>query len=254
MRNRLAILAAASCAFVAAATNAAPITPAAFTGAQLVENFEGVAVGPNVAASAFANIVLPGSVSAYSFASGITLAGPNPGLFANGAFLHDAGAAGASNNWGANGAVGNAAQVPDPWGLASSSYLGAFDNLGVGSVMLDLYFATDMHRVGAWVAGMAGTTITIETYDATNTLLESLTVNAASVAAWGTSFLGLERSEGIRRVAFRGSDFGIDGLTFDATPLPPPPPVPEPQVGLLILAALAIGFWRGREPAVRGRR
>jgi hypothetical protein len=114
--------------------------------------------------------------------------------------------------------------------------------------MLDLYFATDMHRVGAWVAGMAGTTITIETYDATNTLLETLTINAPSVAAWGSSFLGLERSEGIRRVVFRGSDFGIDGLTFDATPLP------EPRLGMLILAALAIGFWRGREPAVRSRR
>jgi hypothetical protein len=179
-------------------------------------------------------------VSAYTFASGVTLAGPNPGLFANGAFLHNAGAAGAVNNWGANGSVSNAAQVPDPWGLASSTYLGVFDNLGVGSVMLDLYFAADMHRVGAWVAGMAGTNITIETYDATNTLLESLTLAAPSVAAWGTSFLGLERSEGIRRVVFRGSDFGIDGLTFDATPLP------EPRLGLLILAALAIGFWRGR--------
>jgi hypothetical protein len=248
MRNGHAILAAVTCALVAAAAHAAPITPAAFTGAQVVENFEGVVAGPNVATSAYANILLPGSVSAYSFASGVTLAGPNPGLFANGAFLHNAGVAGASNNWGANGSVGSAAQVPDPWGLPSSTYLGAFDNLAVGSVMLDLYFATDMHRVGAWVAGMAGTTITIETYDATNTLLETLTIAAPSVAAWGSSFLGLERSEGIRRVAFRGSDFGIDGLTFDATPLP------EPRVGLLILAALAIGFWRGREPAVRSRR
>jgi hypothetical protein len=241
MRALLAITAALTGAFVTVAAGAAPITPAAFTGAQIVENFEGIAAGPNVATSAYANIVLPGSVSAYTFASGVTLSGPNPGLFANGAFLHDAGAAGANNAWGANGTVGNAAQVPDPWGLASSTYLGAFDNLGVGSVMLDLYFATDMHRVGAWVAGMAGTNITIESYDATNTLLESLTVAAPSVAAWSTSFLGLERSDGIRRVVFRGTDFGIDGLTFDATPLP------EPRLGLLILAALAIGFWRGRD-------
>jgi len=241
MRTRHAILAAATSALVAAGAGAAPITPAAFTGAEVAENFEGIAAGPNVATSAFANIVLPGSVSAYTFASGVTLAGPNPGLFANGAFLHDAGAAGATNNWGANGSVSNAGQVPDPWGLVSSTYLGAFDNLAVGNVMLDLYFATDMHRVGAWVAGMAATTITIETYDATNALLETLTINAPSVAAWGTSFLGLERSEGIRRVVFRGSDFGIDGLTFDATPLP------EPRLGLLILAGLAFGFWRGRE-------
>jgi hypothetical protein len=247
LRTRIAsLLGAAACALVATAASAAPITPAAFTGAQLVENFEGIGVGPNVAASAFANIVLPGSVSAYTFASGVTLAGPNPGLFANGAFLHDAAAAGAVNNWGANGSVGNGAQVPDPWGLPSTTYLGAFDSLAVGSAMLDLYFAADMHRVGAWVAGVAGGTVTLETYDATNTLLETLTINAPTVAAWGTSFLGIERTEGIRRVVFRGADFGIEGLTFDPTPLTP---LPEPRVGLALLVGLAFAFWRGRDPA-----
>lgn len=71
MRNRLAsLLAAAACGLLAAPALAAPITPAAFTGAQGVENFEGVGVGSNVAASVFANIVLPASVSAYTFASG----------------------------------------------------------------------------------------------------------------------------------------------------------------------------------------
>ena len=243
MRNRLAsLLATAACGLLAAPALAAPITPAAFTGAQVVENFEGIVVGPNVATSAFANIVLPGSVSAYTFASGVTLAGPNPGLFANGAFLHNAAQAGAVNNWGANGNVATAADVPDPWGLPSTTYLGAFDSLAVGSAMLDLYFATDMHRVGAWVAGVAGGTITIETYDAANALLETLTINSPTVAAWGTSFLGLERAEGIRRVVFRGQDFGLDGFTFDATPLA----APEPRIGLLILGALAAGFWRGR--------
>ena len=45
-----------------------------------------------------------------------------------------------------------------------------------------------------------------------------------------------------------------------ATPQTPAPVrfeallLPEPSVGLLILAALAFGFWRGREPAVRSRR
>lgn len=242
MRNRLAsLLTAAACALVAAPAHGAPITPAAFTAARVVENFEGIGAGANVATSAYANILLPGSVSAYTFVSGVSVTGPNPGLFANGAFLHDAGAAGAVNNWGTNGSVGNAAQVPDPWGLASSTYLGAFDSLAVGSAMIDLYFASDMHRVGAWVAGAAGSTITIETYDATNTLLETLTIAAPTVANWGTSFLGLERSEGIRRVVFRGADFGLDGFTFDATPLP------EPRIGLLILAGLAVAFWRGRE-------
>jgi hypothetical protein len=236
MRRQLAAMAAVSCALLAARADAAPITPANFTGAQLVEHFEGIGAGPNVATSAFANILLPGSTGAYTFASGVTLAGPNPGLFANGAFLHDAGAPGATNDWGANGAVGSAAAVPDPWGLPSSAYLGVFDGLGAGSVMLDLTFATDMYRVGAWVAGYAGTTITIETYDASNALLETSTIPAPTVAAWGGSFLGLERAEGIRRVVFRGTDFGVDGLTFDPTPLP----VPEPQLALVLLAALGI--------------
>jgi hypothetical protein len=233
VRRQLAAVVAVSGALLAGGAGAAPITPADFTGAQLVENFEGIAAGPNVATSAFANILLPGSTGAYTFASGVTLAGPNPGLFASGAFLHDAGAAGATNDWGANGSVGSAAAVPDPWGMPSSTYLGVF---GAGSVMLEITFAADMHRVGAWVAGYAGTTITIETYDATNTLLETLTVPAPTVAAWGGSFLGLERAEGIRRVVFRGSDFGIDGLTFDPTPLA----VPEPQLALVLLAALGV--------------
>lgn len=104
----------------------------------------------------------------------MTLAGANPGLFANGAFVH--------------------------------------------------------------VAGYAASTITIETYDATNALLETLTIAAPNVASWGTSFLGPARSEGIRRVVFRGRAFGIDGLTSDATPLA----LPEPQIALVLLAALGI--------------
>jgi hypothetical protein len=133
--------------------------------------------------------------------------------------------------------------VPDPWGQPSSTYLGVFDNLGAGGVVLDLSFALDVHQVGAWVAGMAGTTITLEVYDASNALLETLSIPAPSVAAWGTSFLGLERAEGIRRVVFRGSDFGIDGLTFDATPLVP---LPEARVGALLLVGIAYVIWRGR--------
>ena len=234
---------AAGAALVAAAAGAAPITPADFGGTQLVENFEGIGLGPNVASSAFGNIVLPGSTSTFTFVSGVSLLGPNPGLFSNGAFLHNTGAAGAVNGWGANGTVGTPADVPDPWGQPSSTYLGVFDNLGAGGVVLDLSFGSDVHQVGAWVAGMAGTLITLEVYDASNTLLETSTLAAPSVAAWGTSFLGLERAEGIRRVVFRGSDFGIDGLTFDATPLIP---LPEARLGALMLVGIAYVIWRGR--------
>lgn len=239
--RRQPVLAAAASLLLAAAAGASPIQPAAFTPARVVENFEGIGAGANVGTSAYANILLPASTSTYTFASGVSILGPNPGLFANGAFLHETNVAGAVNTWGTNGTVATAADVPDPWGQASSEYIGAFDSLGAGSAMLDFYFASDMHRVGAWVAGAAGSTITVETYDATNTLLETLTIAAPSVASWSTSFLGIGRSEGIRRVVFRGADFGLDGLTFDATPLP------EPRVGLLLLCALFVAFWRGRD-------
>jgi hypothetical protein len=215
---------------------AVSIGTGAFTGTQAVEHFEGISAGANVAATTFANIFEPGSTGNYTFASGITLRGPNPGLFSNGAFVHDTALGGATNNWGANGSVSNPAQVPDAWGTASSSYLGAFDNLGTGSAIIDISFTQDMRRVGAFVAGGANTSITIEAYDAAGALLESVTIASPTVAAWSTSFLGLERSEGIRRVVFRGADFGIDALTFEAGA------VPEPPVALLASAG-AIGLW-----------
>jgi hypothetical protein len=236
MRPRLAALALASLALGAEPLLAAPIGTSAFSGTQTVENFEGMAVGANVGATAFANIFSPGVSGPYTFSTGIVLNGTNPGLFANGAFVHDAALAGAVNNWAANGSVGNAAQVPDPWGLPSSSYLGAFDSLGTGSALLDISFTQDMTRVGAFVAGAAGSTITLEAYDALGNLLESMTIASPTVAAWGSSFVGLERSEGIRRVVFRGADFGLDGLTFEAAP------VPEPSV-MLLASVGALGLW-----------
>ena len=233
----------------ASASLAVSIAPSAFTGAQAVENFESITAGVNVGASAYANIVLPGTTGDYTFASGITLRGPNPGLFAAGAFVHDAALAGASNNWGTNGSVNNGAQVPDPWGSSSTAYLGAFSN--TGSAIIDIAFTSDMSRAGAWVAGAAGSTITVEAYDASNQLLESLTIASPSVAAWGTSFIGLARSEGIRRLVFRGADFGLDGLTFEAASS-----VAEPSVASLSAAGL-LGLWlignRGSRLAVLRR-
>ncbi len=236
MRFRTAALTLLTLSSAVSPAFAASIGTGAFTGTQAVEHFEGIGVGVNVSSSAFANIFLPGSSGDYTFASGITLRGPNPGLFQNGAFLHNAALAGASNNWGANGSVGNAAQVPDAWGTPSSEYLGAFDSLGTGSAIIDISFTQDMLRVGAFVAGVAGGSITIEAYDAMGALLESLTIASPSVAAWASSFVGLERSEGIRRVVFRGNDFGIDALTFEASP------VAEPSMAALASVG-ALGLW-----------
>ncbi len=236
MRHQIAALALLSSSIAASPAAAISIGTGAFTGTQSVEHFEGIGVGPGVAASAFANIFLPGSGGNYTFASGITLSGPNPGLFSNGAFLHNAALAGANNNWGANGSVGNAGQVPDAWGTPSSEYLGVFDNLGTGSALIDISFTQDMLRVGGFVAGAAGSTITIEAYDAVGSLLESMTIASPSVGAWASSFIGLERSEGIRRVVFRGSDFGLDALTFEAGA------VTEPSIAMLASMG-ALGLW-----------
>jgi hypothetical protein len=239
--SRIAALAALGLG-LASPAGAISIAPSAFGGTQTVESFEGIGLGPNVGPSAFGNIVLPALATDFSFASGVTLTSPvpNPGLFANGAFVHDLALAGAVNQWGTNGNVDDVGDVPDPWGVASSSYLGIFDSLAAGSVSLELTFASDMQRVGAWVAGVGGSTIRMDAYDASGTLLETVMIAAPSVANWGSNgaFLGLERAEGIRSVVFTGVDFGLDGLSFEAAAL-----VPEPStvalvgLGLLVLAS-----------------
>ena len=249
MRPQLARVAYLTAAWLlsAGSAGAVSITPSAFTGSQTVESFEGIAVGPNVGTSVFGNIVMPGLSGPFTFGSGVTLMNPvpSPGLFSNGAFVHDLAVPGAVNNWGTNGNVDDAGDVPDPFGAASSSYLGIFDNLGVGSVSLELSFATDMERVGAWVAGVGGSTIRLDAYDSSGFLLESVTMAAPSVAAWGTNgaFLGIERAEGISRIVFTGVDFGIDGLSFEPMPIP----VPEPATASLLgfaLVALALATRR----------
>lgn len=225
---------------LASSAGATPIAPGAFGGTQTVESFEGIGVGPNVGATGFANIVLPGTSSSFTFGSGVTLTFPvpNPGLFTNGAFLHDLALPGAINNWGANGNVDSAADVPDPWGQVSSAYLGIFDNVGAGSVSLALTFASDMLRAGAWVAGVAGSTIRLDAYDAGGALLESVVILAPSVASWGNagSFLGLERTEGIRTLVFTGTDFGLDGLSFEPVPVVVPEPASAAMLGLGVVA------------------
>jgi hypothetical protein len=227
---------------------AIPITPSAFDSSAIVEGFEGVVVGPNVAQSAFTNIVEPGIVASYTFASGATLIAPvpNPGTLSNGVFVHDFSLPmGASNNWGANGSVASALDVP-----FSTAYLAAFDNIGGATVptSFTLDFGSDMLLVGAYVTGAAGATVLMTAYDAFGGVLESLQVNTVPVPAWGTNFLGIGNASGIRRVVFSGVDFGIDGLTFQAGGTLP---VPEPSTsGLLIagLVGLSLAGRRKRSP------
>jgi hypothetical protein len=98
--------------------------------------------------------------------------------------------------------------------------------------------------VGAYVAGDAGSDITISVYGAGDVLLETLTMAAPSVQDWGTasSFLGIQRAEGIVRVVFSGHDFGLDNLYFESLMA-----VPEPSTFTqLALGLLALAGMRGR--------
>jgi len=239
MRNLLLVAVAL---LAGASAQAVPISPSAFGSGAVVEGFEGIVLGPNVGASPFSNILEPADVSAFPFASGVVLTSPvpNPGTMSNGAFVHDFSLPmGATNGWGANGNVASAANVP-----FGTAYLGIFDNLGAGGASLRLDFASPMLRVGGYVTGAGSTSVTLEVYDSGGVLLESRTVPTVAVSAWSTNFLGLERAEGIAYVVFRGSDFGLDNLTFEAMPVPEPS-----QAGLLALGVSLLAMRRSRRGA-----
>lgn len=229
----LAALVAGGLLVLAASAQAMTIGTGAFTGTQVVESFEGIVLGPNVGASPFANIIEPGRTGAYTFSSGVTLSSPvpNPGTMNNGVFIHDFSLpAGATNGWGANGTVASAANVP-----FGTSYLGAFDNLSGATVPVSITFdfSSDVLRVGAYLTGAAGLVLRMDAYSASGTLLETATISTVPIGSWGANFLGIERSEGIRRVVFSGADFGLDGLTSELAP------VPEMSTSLLLGIGLA---------------
>jgi hypothetical protein len=216
---------------LAGAAGAAPITPFGFDGSNQIEGFEGLVAGPNVGVQlGFDGVYLPGTSGSYTFASGVTLVGPNVDVFPGDAFVHDfRSGSPPPNDWGANGRVDSADDVP-----VGTAYLAVFEAGGQMSA-IEFRFSDPQHRVGAWVNGDAGTTITLEVYDANDVLLESVSVASVPLADWRWNFIGLERSEEIRRVVFRGHDFGLDQLVFGV----PPTPVPEPGSAALVALGLA---------------
>jgi hypothetical protein len=225
----------------AAATS---IGPSAFGPLAVMESFEGLTPGPNIALAYGQSILSPGTTSAFSFASGVVLTDPipNPGIFNNGPFVQDfALATDVQNNWGTGRVLSNATQVP-----FGSAYLGAFASTG-GTASVTFSFSSPMERVGAYVTGATGTTVQLSVYDGSGTLLESSTINTVALSSWGSNFLGIENLAGIQRVVFSGNDFGIDGLTFEPDP---PAPVPEPGT----LQALLFGLFGLLGLAMVGRR
>jgi hypothetical protein len=236
LRNARAALAALAVALAGLAAadprpaSAARIGPWGFGAAASFESFEGLVAGPGVGMQlGFDGVYLPGNGGNYTFASGVTLIGPSIDVFPGDAFVHDfSGGRPPPNRWGANGDVNGPEDV-----VFGDAYLAVFE-AGSNQAAIDLRFATPQLRVGAFVTGDAGTTITLDAYGAGGVLLESVTVSAVPITRWGLNYVGIERLEGIVRVVFRGHDFGVDALSFEAAIQ-----VPEPRTALLLSLGLA---------------
>jgi hypothetical protein len=257
MRSRLqrAAVCLAATALVQGALAAAGVRPAAairispwgFGPTTLFESFEGLTAGPDVGMQrGFEGVYLPGNGGDFTFATGVTLTGPAIDVFPGDAFVHDfTQGRPPPNRWGATGDVNGGEDVP-----FGDAYLAVFE-AGSREAAIELRFDSPQLRVGAVVTGLAGSTISLDVYGAGDVLLETRTANAVALDRWGWNFLGIERTEGIVRVVFRGHDFGIDGLSFEG----PITQVPEPRTGLLLalgLAALAAARGRrGVGPAAR---
>ncbi len=191
---------------IAENATSAPIGPGAFGPSAITESFEGLSVGPNVTFWQGGYLV-PGTTSAYTFSSGITLTNPIPndtdhtliGDFSLGAINHGLGAYGDVNNVG---------QVPD--GTALLLYNHDTDPF-------DFNFSSDILRVGAYVtcADDNTNTVTLNVYDSGNTLLESQSVPCVDISNLGTNFIGIQNSGGIQRIEFIGAYMVIDLLTFE---------------------------------------
>jgi PEP-CTERM motif-containing protein len=228
---------------LAARAGAVAITPADFQ-TYSIESFELLTPGPNVGQQlGFDGVYLPGYGGSYTFASGVTLIGPNVDVFPGDAFVHDfRSGSPPANDWGANGRVDGPEDV-----LAGNAYLAVFE-AGTQEAAIDLRFSSPQARVGAFVTGDAGTTITLDVYGAGDVLLETVSTAAVPIGQWIDNFLGIERSEGIVRIVFRGHDFGIDALLFDDTVIQG---VPEPGSALLVAFGLALLAARRRRAGLQ---
>jgi len=242
--RRIFLPVAALALALAGPASATSIGPGAFGSGKVVESFEGLTPGANVSLALGASLLAPGTTSAFTFASGVALTSPipNPGVFNDGAFVHDfALGSDVTNNWGGTRVLNGATSSNIPFGKA---YIGAFDQ-GTLTASIAFTFASPVDKVGAYVTGAVGTTVTMSVYSASGALLESGSIATVDLAQWSSNFLGIQNSAGIKRVVFSGRDFGLDGLTWE-----PVVAVPElatlPSFGFGLLGLLGIAVF-GRE-------
>ncbi|MGI0483796.1 DUF4347 domain-containing protein [Pantanalinema rosaneae CENA516] len=179
---------------------------AAFTAGAIIEGFEGLSPGTNVSASAVgAQYLIPGTSNAYTFVSGVTLTNPIPNpINASGVIVGDF--ARGSAGWGllGNGFV-TAATVPQ-----GTAYLG----LNQAGASYELSFNQNVLRVGGLITASSGS-IELQAFDASNNLLETVSIASVNVNSWSSNFLGIQNTGGIRRIRFTGDYMVLDGLRFE---------------------------------------
>jgi hypothetical protein len=195
----------------------------AFGAGALTESFEGITPGNGVSTGPLeswwngTNNFTIGTPGPYTFASGVVFNGPSiPGgsWASNGApFINDFRfGTGATNTWGQGYNDVTPAVVP-----SGTAWIGTFNQAGY----LEFDFSQKMARVGAYVTGASGTSVTMEAYGDSG-LLQTYSISTVPVAQWGTNFIGIE-ADGITKVIFRDVDFGLDNLTFEqASDVPVP--------------------------------
>jgi hypothetical protein len=202
----------------AKSAQAAPINLVQFGQCVKIESFEGLSPKRNTPlVDNELGYLRPGANRPLRFKSGVTLTNPIPNNFggAAGVLIGDWSIGRVDFALGENGRIASVAVVPE-----GSAYIALNSNPGP----IEFTFASDMLRVGALVTGGSeGGSIVMSAYDASGNLLETTTISTVTVSNWGSNFVGLENSTGIRKVTFANSNPGIgfntlvlDKLAFES--------------------------------------
>jgi hypothetical protein len=191
------------------------------------ESFEGLSAGYNIT-QPYSGIgyLEPGVIEPFTFSSGVTLTWPipNPGISPGGVIVGDWSLGDAWWGLDTNGNIASALDIP--YGTA---YIGL--NYGAGGGPIEFTFDIDMFSVGAYVTA-ARDQITLTAFDASNNILGTASVPSVHVSQWGSNWLGITNSAGIRSVEFSGDFEVLDGLTFTIIPAP----------GAILLVSIGVGF------------
>jgi hypothetical protein len=195
------------------------ITPGDFDpGAIPTESFEGLSPGRNIILDGA--FFTPSIIEPFTLDSGVQLTKPFPNTNIQApVIIGDFERGKATFGFKSNGSIESKTDVP-----FGSAYLLAFGPI-------EFTFMSDMLRVGAYVTGDSDT-ITLSAFDASNNLLESASISSVLVNDWGSNFLGIQNTTGIRKIEFSGNYVALDGLTFEVVPVP----------GAILLGSLGLTF------------